>query len=238
MFRKNKSISSILWVLFFSLIFITMFSNFVCAQTVLLNQSPDQVSAYFDDPDYQQSVADNFILSSTATVSQIRIWGVYFPTNTPGTDNFTVIFHADSGALPGTVISTQNNVPVQRQLTGVAVGVNSYDEYVYTLILATPVTLSLGTYWVEIYNDVTGSNDVFAWETGTVDPTNGIAGFALAITVPGSNWRSFPAEDLSIEIISEHPTAIPTMNEWGMAVFVLLAGCGSVYLLKYRQAKG
>lgn len=32
------------------------------------------------------------------------------------------------------------------------------------------------------------------------------------------------------------PTAIPTMNEWGMIIFMLLAGFGSIYFLK-RQRK-
>jgi hypothetical protein len=235
MFKEGRSISSILRILFFSLILITMFSGFAFAQTIL-NQPPNQGNAYGDDPGLPtQVMADNFILSSTATVRQIKIWGIYFGTNTPGTDNFTVIFHADSGGLPGAVISNQGNVPVTRQLTGVTNVGGSYTEYQYTLTLAAPITLTPGTYWVEIYNDVTGSPDQFYWETGTVDPTNGIAGVAVAHTVPGSGWAPIIDDtDLAIEI-STAAASVPTMNEWGMIIFMTVAGLGSVYYLRRQR---
>jgi hypothetical protein len=231
---KERCLSQILQVLFFSLILITLFSGFAFAQTVILNQVPNQSNAYADNSSDSQVVADNFILSSAATVTQIKIWGIYFSSNTPGTDNFTVIFHTDSGGLPGTVISTQNNVPVTHQLTG-GPPIVGYTEYVFNLTLATPVALTPGTYWVEIYNDVTGSNDHFYWETGTVDPSNGIAGFAVAHTLPGSNWANNPGE-LAIEITKESPvSAVPIMNEWGMIIFMVPAGIGAVYYLRRQR---
>lgn len=237
MVKKEGSFLQILIALFILLILITISSGFAFAQTVILNQPPNQEDAWVSDPDYPHSLAENFILSSTATVTQIKIWGIYCcTTNTPGTDNFTVIFHSDSGGLPGGVISTQNNVPVTRQATGGSI--STWTEYVYTLTLATPVNLIPGTYWVEIYNDVTGSTGQFYWEYGTVDPANGIPGCAESSSVPGSSWASSNDDNLAIEITASTsiPTNVPTMNEWGMIVFTILAGFGAVVYLR-RQSR-
>jgi hypothetical protein len=117
-------------------------------------------------------------------------------------------------------------VPVIRQATGVGNIAGSFAEYVFTLTLATPVTLSSGTYWVEIYDQTT---DIFYWETGTLDATHGISqGAQNNVT-----WQSIP-NDLAIEITSS--TSIPTMNQWGMIIFMVLAGLGAAYCLR-RQKK-
>lgn len=234
MFKKGN-ISSILRVLFLTLILMTMFSGFAFSQTVILNQAPTPISYFLSDPGQPETIAENFILSSTSTITQIRIWGCYVSTSSPGTDNFSVIFHADSFGLPGTVISAQNNVPVNRQPSGGPNIVGTLTEYLFTLTLATPVTLDPGTYWVEIYNDVTGSTDIFGWEVGTVDPVNGIAGLARDNTnVPGTSWSNLTV-DTAIEIRSASINAVPSMTEWGMIIFIAVAGLGSVYYLRRHK---
>jgi hypothetical protein len=235
MVKNERHLSQILPVLFISLIFITISTGFAFADTIILNQAPSHFSAYPSDVDVPQSVAENFIVSSTVNIIKIRIWGTYEPTETaPATDNFTVIFHADAAGLPGAAISTQNNVPVSRQVTGGTV--ITAPEYVYTLTLVTPVTLSPGTYWVEIYNDTTAdTNDNFLWEDGNVDPTHGIAGFARDNTnVPGTNWSALQPTNPAIEITSSS-TSIPTMTEWGMIIFMVLAGIGAIYYMRRQR---
>ena len=213
-------------VLFVLLILVTLLSGFAFAQTVILNQPPDQSNAYDSDPNSPQSIADNFVVSSPARITQVRLWGIYYSGNTaPVADNFTVIFHSDSAGLPGTAVATESNVPVIRQATGGTAA--TYTEYEYTLTLATPVNLTPGTYWVEINNATT--DNTFYWETGTLDPTNGIAGGAQFSGI----WGAIP--DLAIEITSE-PTSVPTINEWGMIIFMMLAGAGSLYFIR-RQRK-
>jgi hypothetical protein len=237
MIKKENHLSQFLRVLFISLFLIVISSGFVFAQTVILNQPPNQQEASPSDPDFNQSLAENFVVNSTANIIQIRIWGCYASSNiVPATDNFTVIFHADSSGSPGAAISTQNNVPVVRQATGGNVAI-IYTEYLYTLTLATPVTLTPGTYWVEIYNNSTG--DFFAWEKGNIDPTNGLPNLAWAETVPGSDWHPTDPSNLAIEIIKEsatEATPVPTLNEWGIIVFIILAGFGAVVYLR-RQNK-
>ena len=58
---------------------------------------------------------------------------------------------------------------------------------------------SAGTYWIEIYNNSVESANFF-WETGNLDPTNGIAGSAWATATPGVTWTLDPATELSIQI--------------------------------------
>lgn len=239
MIKKKESLSKIIGVFIFFLILMGMLSGVAVAQTVILNQAPDQVRSYACDNDgYDQTLADNFLLTSTSTITQIRIWGTYRPTGTaPAIDNFTVIFHSDSAGLPGAAISTQNNVPVGRQATGNTISTGG-SEYVYTLTLTTPVTLTPGTYWVEIFNDTPAdTDDNFSWETGALDPVNGISGDAFdTLAVPGINWNSDTVE-LAIEITAGHPIAVPTINVWGMFIFTLLTGLGTVFVLIRQKVK-
>jgi hypothetical protein len=93
---------------------------------------------------------------------------------------------------------------------------------------------------VEIYNDTTADTDnIFAWETGTVDFTNGIPNSAFSSTVPGSAWSAPAAApiNLAIQIMARRgiATAVPTMTEWGLIVFILLTGLGTVYFLKTQK---
>jgi hypothetical protein len=237
MVKKERHLSHIMQFLFFPLILVALLGLTAC-ETAILNQPPNQSNSYPSDPGIPQSLAENFVLNSTVNVTRITIWGVYIGTGTPtpSTDNFTVIFHADSSGLPGIPISTQNNVPVISQATGGTVG--GSPEYIFYLTLMTPVTLTPGTYWVEIYNDTTAdTNNIFAWETGTVDPTNGISNCAFSSTVPGSGWFAPAAApiDLAIQIMATGSTSIPTMTEWGIIVFMLLAGLGSIYYLRRQK---
>lgn len=226
--------------IFFPLILIALLGLTAC-ETRILNQPPNQSNSYPSDPGFPQSMAEDFVLNSTVNITRLTIWGVYLGTGipTPLTDNFSVIIHADSAGLPGTPMSTQNNVPFFSQPTGETVG--GLPEYVFYLTLPTPVTLTTGRYWVEIYNDTTADAvNIFAWETGTLDTTNGISNCALSSIVPGNNW-SAPAAgpiDLAIEIWATQALvqAVPIMNGWGIMIFVVLAGSGVAYFIR-RQRK-
>jgi hypothetical protein len=219
------------------ILLLTISAVAVHAQIVVLNQPPNQGGWRQSDPGTPQSVADNFILTTTTTITQIRIWGFYHMSPVPSpTDNFTVIFHNDSAGLPGAVITTQNNVPVICATTGVTIGPGI--EYVFRLFLS-PVVLDPGTYWVEIYNATApGPADDFGWETGTVDPTNGIIGSAWSLTAPGVTWFPEAPEPYSRAIeISGYDDSIPTLNQWGMIIFVVIAGLGAIYYLRRETAK-
>ncbi len=229
--KKERCFSKVSKGLLISLLFIAISSGIAFAQTVILNQPPDQLGYNGADPAIPETLAENFILTSPAVITQIRIWGVYIGTNP--IDNFSVIFHSDAAGRPGTAISTENNVPVSRNTTGLLVF--GLTEYVYTLTLSSPVSLTPGTYWVEIYNSP-GPDATFFWESGTLDGVNGISGSAGSHTVPAGTWYS-DSGDLAIIINPQPAAAIPTMNEWGMIIFMVLAGfIAIVYIRRINRA--
>ena len=172
----------------------------------LLNQPPNQSNGIFSDGDCgscgqgMQVVAADFVLAADTTVSQLVIWGGYFPGNmipNPA-DPFTVIFHQDTGGLPGAAVSTEAGIaPSSVTQTGVVLfGVNEV-EYVLDL---TPVALTAGTYWVEIFVNSVGNADSFFWEIGDLDAANGRDGTAFAFEVPGTTWMNTAAQDFAIAI--------------------------------------
>ncbi len=198
---------------------------------VLIFQPPDQTTGIFSDTSCDfcssgiQSIAEDFVLSTDGTIYSISIWGIYFDTDTLMPDNWTVIFHADTGAGPGVALNTQTNVPTSLIVIGDFFG---YTEYQYTLTLDTPVPLNAGSYWVEIYTDTGYGTDDWAWETGTVDSTSGRPGFAYAFETPGTVWATDPSLDLSIQV-DFTPTAVD------LASFSTAAQ-GSAILLEWETA--
>ncbi len=160
---------------------------------VLLNQTPNQVRIFISDFSFGVVQAESFVLSN-ATISEIRIWGVYFHDNTPHLDDFTVIFHDDAGGLPGAYVAPPESglAAACREMTGESIVVNSFDvdEYVYRLELASPVTFpNFGRYWIEVFNDSTGNqSNAFHWESGAEDPVFGFFNHSHAFEAPGFNW--------------------------------------------------
>jgi len=179
----------------------------ILSRDILVEQLPNQINGLFCDASYPQVIAENFILSEDTTVEGVVIWGGNYPNNIPMADDYlTVAFHTDDAGDIGTMISTEEDVPYVKELTGtVLFGV---DEWLYTMTLANPVDLVAGTYWIEFYNTTGGpypTVDTFFWETGNVDPVNGIVGSAWATTAPGSGWTYDTATHLSIQILSGQP---------------------------------
>jgi hypothetical protein len=181
------------------------------APVVFLNQAPNTVNGLFADascalcPTTQQTVADNFsatIGNSTTGITELVIWGGYYPEDIPNTtDNFTILIHSDAAGSPGAVIWSQSGLQAaSRVQTGVVI-FNTH-EYKFTFdFSAAPIMLPPGTatFWLELFNNSTQSGN-FYWETGNVDGTHGIAGSGWYTTTPGTSWNLDPATDLSAQI--------------------------------------
>ncbi|MCH9650001.1 MAG: proprotein convertase P-domain-containing protein [Deltaproteobacteria bacterium] len=172
---------------------------------VLLNQPPNQTNGIFSDVNCAsctatgtQVVADNFTLAADATVAQIVMWGGYFPGNMipDPVDPVTVIFHDDAGGTPGAAITTQGGIAPASSTTGVTLFGVSELQYVIDI---TPVALTAGTYWVEIFTNSPNA-DSFFWEVGDPDATNGIVGAVFSTTAPGTGWAATgpPPNDFAI----------------------------------------
>ena len=215
----------------------------------LLAQAANQVNGLFADANCaacasgQQSIADDFVLSSGATVGQIVIWGGYFPTNAvPNpSDAFTIIFHSDAATLPGGVLDSQTLVPTSAVPTGVTLFGVSEIEYVFDI---SPVALGAGTYWVEIFTNSSGTTDQFFWETGNLDGANGRLNDAFAQATPGVAWiTGNPAADNAIVFCEpgvvapdESILAIPTLGTIGLVAMIgLLLAMGVVVMSRRRQ---
>jgi hypothetical protein len=86
-------------------------------------------------------------------------------------------------------------------MTGVVLfGVN---EWEYNITLGAPCVLADGSYWVEVFNSTAGngSGDDWFWETGTLDPVNGVAGSVFSTSVPGAVWNPDSINDLAVQLI-------------------------------------
>ena len=173
----------------------------------ILDQQPNQANGYFTDISCYicgraQVLAENFTLSQPESIVQVNFWSGFFPTDVPvEPDAITVIFHQDSAGLPGPVVFSESNVSYTRSQTGVILyGVH---EYQHTLTFASPVDLTPGNYWVEIFNDTGFGTDDFFWEVGNPDTVgNGLPGSAVAFEAPGSTWYS-QSDELSIQLVSD-----------------------------------
>ncbi len=178
---------------------------------VFLDQAPNQVNGVFSDASCalcaatgSQVVAENVnvtIAGPNVVVTELVMWGGYYPENIPNTtDDFTIILHADAAGSPGSVLFSASGLQAtSRVSTGVVLfGVN---EYMFTFdFSATPIPVATaGTYWVEIFNNSVESGNFF-WETGNLDATHGIVGSGYAFETPGVTWSSDPATDFSIQI--------------------------------------
>ncbi len=156
-----------------------------------------------------RSVANRVQLMFEKTIEKIKIWGIYDLSNAPlAADSFIVAFRNETSGLP--VFSTQLTSSV-RQLSGFQM-FGSFDEYEFTLTVPFPVTLSPGTYWIEIYNNSssTAGATVFCW-TRSLN-TQSINSRAIALETPGVNWDFYATHDMALELIAE-PLPIPA-DDW------------------------
>jgi hypothetical protein len=137
----------------------------------------------------QQSIADNFIVPIEGFVAEtITFWGGYFPLNVPlPVDDIDVIFHSDAGGFPGAVLCTYTGVvPTSRIDTGV--DLFGVDEFIFVLDFDPCVLPGGSTVWVELFNNTGADGQSFFWETGDLDPVNGVLNNAFAQQTPGAAW--------------------------------------------------
>jgi Secretion system C-terminal sorting domain len=186
------------------------------APITFLDQAPNGVNGLFADSDcqlcgtLQQTVAENFI-AVTGGITQLVIWGGYYPEDIPNTtDNFTIIIHSDAAGQPGAVVESRSGLQADSRVqTGVILF--GTHEYIFTFdFSAVPIIVpSAGTYWLELFNNSVESGN-FYWETGNVDGTHGIAGSGWFTTTPGTSWNLDPATDLSAQITGDdNPQGCP-----------------------------
>jgi hypothetical protein len=179
-----------------------------CGECECISQLPNQSNGIFSDIDCDfcggdmiQILAEQFIMWEETTVVGVNCWGGYYPSDMPtDEDAFTLIFRNDSGGMPGAEIAKFGPLAGVRSQTGVVLfGVH---EYLHELPVE--LTLGAGTYWIELFNDTSGSAESWFWEAGDRDPTEGIAGQAYTFSAyPLESWSFDGATDMAFELICE-----------------------------------
>jgi hypothetical protein len=170
-----------------------------CGDCGCVSQASAQGTAYLSDLDCQacgeggvQVMADNFQLFAETQVQGVKFLGRYTPDGIPSEpDKFVLIFRDDAGGPPGAVIASYGFAAGTRT----PVGVNEYEYFV-----GVDVTLPAGSYWLEIYNDTSDTQDTWAWLEGQIDPVYGLPGVAFSSAMPES-WGFNGSLELTFELI-------------------------------------
>ncbi len=154
-----------------------------------------------------QQIAENILLDAPATIGHLTWWGFYGGSGTPATpppdtETMRLRFY---GARPGDGLPDDGNILYEesfldpsRTATGEIVLVGgSPDEYVYSVDLASPVSLGAGTlYWLEI-EQIGDIDTTFRWEAG-ISP---LAGHAFAHTYLPA-WELSPSTSLAFQLVA------------------------------------
>ena len=171
-------------------------------------QPPNQANGIFSDIHCEmcgtgmQFLAEQFILDGDETVQGVKWWGGYYPGDVEINPScLEIIIYADDDPLnqPGSELYRWSCVNAPKVQTGLMLfGVH---EWEHTYMFPTPPALGAGTYWIEIYEDTTGSDESYFWEVGDLDPANGIIGQAYSFTMPETPWDFDAATDMAFELI-------------------------------------
>ena len=175
----------------------------LAAQSPLLNQPPiipGPNYTFSGSGSFAQVLAEDFTVGAGASgLSTVRVWGVYYQSNTPANDLFTVNLYAEVGGVPaGPALQSWTSPSSTRTAAGFTAGsFNPYDVYEYAIDLGAGVSLAPGSYLIEVYNQP-ANGDIWAIVNGTPDPVAGTPGFAFSGSLPAATWfRSTSTYDLA-----------------------------------------
>jgi len=196
--------------------------------------------------DHASTIADDFVLTTTAQLTEIRVCLYHDGTTAE------LYIYSDNGGVPGPSVTT----PIFGAPTGPSVVSTTFDDnnsrcqaafgypgrqYIFnaTTTGVTLPTLNAGRYWLAVVGQ--GGSRAF-W--GTSSPLNPELGGEMGSTYFGyPYWSPTTAaapdcRDFAFDIdgVQAGVSAVPTMTEWGMIIFIILAGLGSIYYLrKYKK---
>lgn len=200
------------------------------AQAEIYSQTSDQPGnpSFFSDgiegQFFNQTMADNFTLGSSATADQLRWWGgsqnFQFADLTNMSDYVVNIYTSDlSGAADlGNVVYSDTVSAADARLDISATGASLFgggDEFVYTLDMTSAVSLDAGTqYWISIGAIlVDGGADAWVWSGSSqgdlVNATNFYDGFGFTVFDPTFN-------DLAFAVIPSPSTALMGLGTLGL----------------------
>ena len=196
--------------------------------------------------DHVSTIADDFIVTGRSELTEIR---VCFLSGTPSAELY---IYADNGGIPGPSVTS----PIFGGPTTASVVTSTYNdntarcqpafgfpgrEYVFnaTTTGVTLPTLDAGHYWLAVVGRGPGSPNRAFWADSY--PTNPLNGAVWGSTSFGSSYWSptsgqgQPHFAFDIDGRPAGATAVPTMTEWGVIIFIVLAGLGAGYCLRKQK---
>ncbi len=227
-------------VFLFSLCFVSS----VSAQIILYDQtgniggssaSSQNFEPAFDT--FDSMAADDFVVPGGTrwNVEQVYVLGTYGVFPGP-LNSVNVAFYRDNAGLPGTTVAQFNSLIPDS-------GINPE----ITVTLPAPVQLNQGTYWMSLQTNIdftvggqwywtefaVQNNSESAWMNPGDAYTTGCTSWSRRIT----DCAVGISPDLTFQILGQAAAVIPapTMTEWGMITFMLLAGTGAFYFLKKHR---
>ncbi len=192
----------------------------------------------YSDLAVDETMADDFVLDSPASIARIRCWSTLLLWGSDAgcaplaPDDFTLhIWGDDAGNPNGTApiplpsyVVTRSTDPVGEILAGLGTAPVYEYEFVFD---ADRLELDAGVrYWIEIQNDT--SICAWAWLTAPNPPGDGTSRERQPSSDP--NWanpvpRGF---DLAFSLLARAP-AVPATSQWGMVItMLLLSGIATV----------
>ena len=126
---------------------------------------------YFDSQKIINVLADDFMLTETATIDRVNFIGLYAFTTMP--DDFSIFFYEDTGAGPGALIESFHvGGNVNRVDTGINSSFIGVDIFQYEANFSGFTAVAGQSYYIEVSNNIMGAG----WEWG-------------ADFVPSASWR-------------------------------------------------
>ena len=168
-------------------------------------------------------IAASFIPTASGNVSDIWLAA----GRIAGSNTLEVALMTDSGGQPGSVIETWT-------FNGVMGTFGNNNPLLHGIGAGTAHISAGVTYWLAASAPVAGGWD--AWnlaspvDTGVIESSTSVGFGGPWSTVNDTNRPAF-----RVAIADPTVTTVPTLNEWGMIIFIMLAGVGSVYYLRRQK---
>lgn len=177
---------------------------------------------------YDQRLGDNFVLSSTQSITSVDWWGY---DSVPGFASFTIAFFTTADLATG--VPTYSEVVPLASITTTGPASGYFDSR-YSATFAASVVLAPDTYWLAISADVDpGTSQGWAWMGADSGEQYDVT-MAIDSDLTNSEWDGtfgplgFPYEDRSFRLYAEegHMPVVPLPPAaWaGLTGLGLLAG--------------
>jgi hypothetical protein len=192
--------------------------------------------------DHGSTIADDFVLAAQSELTEIRV--CFFTTM----QTAELYIYADNGGMPGpnvtapifggpttaSVVTTTFNDNTSRCPPAFGYPGREFLFNASTTGVTLP-TLNAGHYWLAVVGRGTGR--AFWADSSPADPLlDGMWGSTFFGFTYWSPTSSQGQTNFAFDIDGP-TTAVPTLNEWGMIIFMVFAGFGAIYYLRrWRRA--